>query len=163
MFRGNFVAGLDHLRQQGQLPEALDQAAWQTLKHTLHVHDWVVYAKQPLGGPLAVLDYLGRYTHRVVISNERIIGIANGQVAFRVRADTGGKKCVLRLAGSELIARFLLHVLPSGFKRIRHYAWHPPIHRLVSCHAIDFGKALLTILITTARPAVQSNEVYPPI
>nr|WP_051282345.1 transposase [Azovibrio restrictus] len=135
MFRGKFVAGLDHLRQQGQLPEALDQAAWQTLKHTLHVHDWVVYAKQPLGGPLAVLDYLGRYTPRVVISNERIIGIANGQAAFRVRADSGGKKRVLRLAGSELIARFLLHLLPSGFKRIRHYGLLSPARKKVGLAA----------------------------
>lgn len=129
VFRGKFIAGLDHLRQQGQLPESVDPATWQRLKRTLHAHDWVVYAKQPLGGPQAVLDYLGRYTHRVAISNERIVGITNDQVAFRVRADAEGKQRVLRLPGSEFIARFLLHVLPSGFKRIRHYGLLSPARK----------------------------------
>ena len=129
VFRGKFITGLDHLRQQGQLPESVDPATWQRLKRTLHAHDWVVYAKQPLGGPQAVLDYLGRYTHRVAISNERIVGITNDQVAFRVRADAEGKQRVLRLPGSEFIARFLLHVLPSGFKRIRHYGLLSPARK----------------------------------
>lgn len=129
VFRGKFVTGLDHLRQQGQLPESVDPATWQRLKRTLHAHDWVVYAKQPLGGPQAVLDYLGRYTHRVAISNERIVGITNDQVAFRVRADAEGKQRVLRLPGSEFIARFLRHVLPSGFKRIRHYGLLSPARK----------------------------------
>mgnify|MGYP001766146624 CR=1 FL=1 len=135
VFRGKFMAGLDHLHQQGQLPDALDPAAWQTLKHTLHAHDWVVYAKQALGGPQAVLDYLGRYTHRVAISNERIVGIENGRVAFRVRADTEGKKRVLYLPGQEFIARFLLHVLPGGFKRIRHYGLLSPARKQVGLAA----------------------------
>ena len=131
VFRGKFIAGLDDLRRQGHLPDFLNPPAWQNLKQDLYAHDWVVYAKQPLGGPQAVLDYLGRYTHRVAISNERIIGIANDQVAFRVRADAEGKKRVLRLAGSEFIARFLLHVLPSGFKRIRHYGLLSPARKKV--------------------------------
>lgn len=131
VFRGKFIAGLDDLRRQMHLPDFLDSSAWQHLKQDLYAHDWVVYAKQPLGGPQAVLDYLGRYTHRVAISNERIIGIANDQVAFRVRADAEGKKRMLRLAGSEFIARFLLHVLPSGFKRIRHYGLLSPARKKV--------------------------------
>lgn len=131
VFRGKFLAGLDHLRQQGHLPDALNQAAWQTLRRTLHAHDWVVYAKQPLGGPQAVLDYLGRYTHRVAISNERIVGIANAHVAFRVRTGTEGKKRTLCLPGGEFIARFLLHVLPGGFKRIRHYGLLSPARKRV--------------------------------
>jgi len=131
VFRGKFIASLDDLRRRGHLPDFLNPPAWQNLKQDLYAHDWVVYAKQPLGGPQAVLDYLGRYTHRVAISNERIIGIANDQVAFRVRADAEGKKRVLRLAGSEFIARFLLHVLPSGFKRIRHYGLLSPARKKV--------------------------------
>jgi len=95
----------------------------------LYAHDWVVYAKEPLGGPEAVLEYLGRYTHRVAISNERIVGIANDEVAFRVRADTEGRKRTLRLPGGEFIERFLLHVLPSGFKRIRHYGLLSPARK----------------------------------
>lgn len=129
VFRGKFIAGLDDLRRQGQLPDFLDLAAWQGLKQGLYAHDWVVYAKQPLGGPEAVLDYLGRYTHRVAISNERIVGIVNDQVAFRVRADVEGRKRIVRLPGGEFIARFLLHVLPSGFKRIRHYGLLSPARK----------------------------------
>lgn len=105
-------------------------ADWTHLKPRLYAHDWVVYAKQPLGGPEAVLEYLGRYTHRVAISNERIVGIDSDEVAFRVRADAGnGKKRTLRLPGSEFIARFLLHVLPAGFKRIRHYGLLSPARK----------------------------------
>ena len=129
VFRGKFIAGLDALRRQGHLPDILDPAVWSVLKRSLHAHDWVVYAKQPLGGPQAVLDYLGRYTHRVAISNERIVGITSEQVAFRVRSDVEGKKRVLRLPGGEFIARFLLHVLPGGFKRIRHYGLLSPARK----------------------------------
>jgi hypothetical protein len=129
VFRGKFIAGLDDLCRQGHLPDFLEPSAWQHLKQDLYAHDWVVYAKQPLGGPQAVLEYLGRYTHRVAISNERIIGIANDHVAFRVRADTEGRKRTLRLPGGEFIARFLLHVLPSGFKRIRHYGLLSPARK----------------------------------
>jgi len=95
----------------------------------------VVYAKQPLGGPQAVLDYLGRYTHRVAISNERIIDITNDQVTFRVRADAEGRKRRLRLPGGEFITRFLLHVLSSGFKRIRHYGLLSPARKKVGLTA----------------------------
>lgn len=126
VFRGKFVAGLEVLSQAKRLPE---QADWSRLKPALYAHDWVVYAKQPLGGPEAVLEYLGRYTHRVAISNERIVGIGNGQVALRVRADNDGKKRVLRLPGVEFIGRFLLHVLPAGFKRIRHYGLLSPARK----------------------------------
>jgi hypothetical protein len=130
VFRGKFIAGLDGLRRQGRLPDFISAApAWQGLKQRLYAHDWVVYAKQPLGGPAAVLEYLGRYTHRVAISNERIVGVANGEVAFRVRADAEGRKRTLRLPGTEFIARFLLHFLPSGFKRIRHYGLLSPARK----------------------------------
>jgi hypothetical protein len=119
VFRGKFVAGLDDLHRAARWPAAID---WSRLKPRLYDHDWVVYAKQPLGGPEQVLEYLGRYTHRVAISNERIVGIAGDTVAFRVRADpSSGKKRTIRLPGTEFIGRFLQHVLPAGFKRIRHY------------------------------------------
>lgn len=130
VFRGKFVTGLDGLRRQGRLPGIIGiDPDWQRLKQRLYAHDWVVYAKAPLGGPEAVLEYLGRYTHRVAISNERIVGIANDEVAFRVRADTEGRKRTLRLPGGEFIERFLLHVLPSGFKRIRHYGLLSPARK----------------------------------
>lgn len=121
VFRGKFVAALTERRATGQLPTVAANGDWLRLKAALYAHEWVVYAKAPLGGPAQVLEYLGRYTHRVAISNERIVGIDQDGVALRVRADaTTGKKRTLRLAGNEFIERFLMHVLPPGFKRIRH-------------------------------------------
>lgn len=96
----------------------------------MYIHDWVVYAKQPLGGPAQVLEYLGRYTHRVAISNERIVATSKTEVALRVRVNgEGGKKRTLRLAGTEFIERFLQNVLPRGFKRIRHYGLLGSAHK----------------------------------
>lgn len=111
------------------------------MKHQLYIHDWVVYAKQPLGGPAQVLEYLGRYTHRVAISNERIVATSKTEVAFRVRVNAeGGKKRTLRLAGTEFIERFLQHVLPRGFKRIRHYGLLGSAHK--SAHLAAARSAL---------------------
>lgn len=119
VFRGKFIAGLGALHGAERWPADIN---WRRLKSRLYDHDWVVYAKQPLGGPEQVLEYLGRYTHRVAISNERIVAIDGNDVAFRVRADpSSGKKRTIRLPGTEFIGRFLQHVLPAGFKRIRHY------------------------------------------
>jgi hypothetical protein len=132
VFRGKFVAALEQERTNARLREdaALTNTAWRQLKHQLYIHDWVVYAKQPLGGPAQVLEYLGRYTHRVAISNERILGIDDDAVALRVRVNAeGGKKRTLRLPGTEFIERFLQHVLPRGFKRIRHYGLLGPAHK----------------------------------
>ena len=81
----------------------------------------MVYAKTPLGGPAQVLEYLSRYTHRTAIGNERIRAITPTEVAFTVRADEHGGKRLMRLTGGEFIARLMLHVLPTGIKRIRHY------------------------------------------
>ena len=86
--------------------------------------EWVVYAKPPFGGPEAVLAYLARYTHRVAISNSRLLACDSAGVAFRYkdyRADGHARQKVMRLATPEFIRRFLIHVLPSGFHRIRHY------------------------------------------
>ena len=87
VFRGKFVAALKAGREQRRLAaDALDDSQWRRLLARLHDHEWVVYAKQPLGGPAQVLEYLGRYTHRVAISNERILGVDDHEVRFRVRA-----------------------------------------------------------------------------
>ena len=132
VFRGKFIAVLEAQQNSGKLQDdvALTAGAWQQLKRQLYAHDWVVYAKQPLGGPAQVLEYLGRYTHRVAISNERIAGVHNGEVAFRVRVNgAAGKKRTIRLDGAAFIGRFLLHLLPKGFKRIRHYGLLGPAHK----------------------------------
>ena len=129
VFRGKFVAALKLARQEGKLrAEALrgeaswTQTAWGDLLTRLYVHDWVVYAKQSLGGPEQVLEYLGRYTHRVAISNERILATDEDTVRLRVRDSAhGNRRRTLSVPAHTFIERFLLHVLPKGFKRIRHY------------------------------------------
>ena len=90
----------------------------------LHKSDWVVYAKRPFGGPQAVLAYLSRYTHRVAISNRRLVAADDGGVSFRwkdYRIEGPGRWKTMTLTPHEFIRRFLMHVLPSGFHRIRHY------------------------------------------
>jgi hypothetical protein len=91
---------------------------------------WVVYAKRPFGGPAQVLDYLGRYTHRVAISNNRLLQLDDGKVSFRYKdyRDHGRQK-VMTLSAEEFIRRFLLHVLPTGFQRIRHFGFLANPHR----------------------------------
>ncbi len=93
-----------------------------------HLH-WVVYAKLPAGGPAQVLDYLARYTHRVAISNERILSIEQGQIRLRVRPGPDHGRRTVSLPAQEFIARFMRHVLPRGFKRIRHYGLLAPRHK----------------------------------
>jgi hypothetical protein len=123
VFRGKVLDALRRASQAGELP--LDPAdtdlARQARLRELTRHDWVVYAKTPLAGPEVTLDYLSRYTHRVADSNERIVGIDAKGVRLRVRADEHGGKRTTVIDGETFIARFLQHVLPPGFKRIRHY------------------------------------------
>lgn len=122
VFRGKFLAALQQASAAGALPRdpASDQQALRARQHALRRHDWVVYAKTPLAGPAAVLDYLSRYTHRTAIGNERLLGIDAEQVLVRVRRDGSGRRCVA-IPGAEFVVRLLQHVLPPGFKRIRHY------------------------------------------
>ena len=123
VFRGKFLAALARAHHKGDIahdPQG-DANAWCERQRQLYKHDWVVYAKTPLGGPAQVLEYLSRYTHRTAIGNERIRAITTKEVAFTVRANDKGGKRLQRLPGVEFVRRFLLHVLPTGIKRIRHY------------------------------------------
>jgi hypothetical protein len=128
VFRGKFIAALQcaltaqALNLAGSTSALADSAAQQRLLTALRAHDWVVYAKCPFAGPQQVLDYLGRYTHRVAISNHRLLSIENGEVRFRYKDYArGNRHKVMRLTVAEFLRRFLLHVLPKGFMRIRHY------------------------------------------
>jgi hypothetical protein len=96
----------------------------------LKTHDWVVYVKPPFAGAAQVLAYLGRYTHRVAIANHRLVSFEHGEVRFRWRdyAD-GNKSKIMALTGVKFMRRFLLHTLPSGFVRIRHYGVLGPNRR----------------------------------
>jgi putative transposase/transposase-like zinc-binding protein len=130
VFRGKFVDALRNLFRRnklafhGSLAELAEPRSFARLLRVLHRHPWVVYAKKPFGGPEHVLHYLARYTHRVAISNHRLIGMEDGKVTFRWKDYAhGGKKRKMTLAAEEFIRRFLLHVLPKGLARIRHYGW----------------------------------------
>ncbi len=129
LFRRLFLEGLwalhraDKLAFFGDLSKLADPDTFQTHLSPLRKADWVVYAKPPFGGPEAVLAYLSRYTHRVAISNHRLVSADADTVAFRwkdYRIKRGDRMKVMRLPTSEFIRRFLIHVLPSGFHRIRH-------------------------------------------
>jgi hypothetical protein len=131
VFKGKFLQALQEALAAGTLSRdpmitPLDRAR---RLHALRQHDWVVYAKTPLAGPAAVLDYLSRYTHRTAIGNERLLGINGDKIAVRVRANGhgghGGQRTV-SLPGTEFVARLLQHVLPAGFKRIRHFGLLAP-------------------------------------
>ena len=114
VFRGKYIAGLKKDIHNGQaadipLPK-------------LRENSWVVYAKKPFGGPRKVLEYLARYTHRVALTNDRLLGMTDGTVRLRWRDYAHGeKKKVLRLQPEVLLHRFVMHVLPRGFCRVRHY------------------------------------------
>src|SRR5437870_5539257 len=128
VFRGKFVSALERAFQNGQLNFHADLkllanpktfAAW---LRPLFREKWVVYLKPPFGGPAYVLHYLGRYTHRVAISNHRLVSFADGQVTFRWRDSAHhNEQKLMTLALDEFLRRFLLHLLPKGFVRIRHF------------------------------------------
>jgi hypothetical protein len=119
--------------------------------------EWVVYAKRPFAGPEQVLDYVGRYTHRVAISNHRLIDIDDGHVRFRYkdyRAERPDSQKTMTLAAPEFIRRFLLHVLPSGFHRIRYYGLLGNRHR---AEKLDRCRQFLA----TASPPAPAHQTTP--
>jgi len=151
VFRGKFMAALSSAHKAAKIerdPQG-QAAAWRERHRQLYRHDWVVYAKTPLGGPAQVLEYLSRYTHRTAISNERIASVGQNEVAFKVRADAHGGKRTVRLPGVEFVRRFLRHVLPSGLKRIRHYGVLAS-----SCKAVKLGAARLALQMPVIDPRV---------
>jgi Putative transposase/Transposase zinc-binding domain len=130
MFRGKFLDYLKQAFDQGKLKfygilkHLADRRSFNDLLQTARKSDWVVYAKRPFGGPAQVLDYLGRYTHRVAISNHRLLGLKDGKVTFRLKDyRQGNYQATMTLEAEEFIRRFLLHVLPSGFMRLRHFGF----------------------------------------
>jgi len=128
VFRAKYLEALrealEHTKLELAGPSAAlaDPQELSRFLRTLHHHDWVVYAKPPFAGPEQVIAYLGRYTHRIAISNERLVSFHNQQVRFRVRDRRRAKRFKTMTLGVEtFIRRFLLHVLPRGFMRIRHF------------------------------------------
>lgn len=128
LFRGKFLKGLKDLYESGQLnltgsvEDLVRNTNFQRLLDRQYAKKWMVFAKPPFGGAQQVYRYLGRYTHRVAISNSRLIAMRNGRIQFQYKdyADAQKSKC-MTLSADEFLRRFLLHVLPKGFVRIRHY------------------------------------------
>jgi Putative transposase/Transposase zinc-binding domain len=148
VFRGKFVAALKRasaegkLRFYGDLKLLAQPKIFSSWLRQLFRHDWVVYCKRPFGGPEHALRYLGAYTHRVAISNHRLVSLADGQVTFRWR-DSAHKndRRLMTLPVDEFLRRFLLHLLPRGFVRIRNFGFLANRRRAVAlplcAHLLD--------------------------
>jgi len=129
-FRRLYLAGLEQTYAQGQLSlmgrcrDLAEPTPWQRLLATLRDQEWVVYAKEPMQNPQHVLKYLARYTHRVAISNHRLVALEDGQVTFRYKDYQRGHRLrTLTLAAVEFLRRLMLHVPPHGFHRLRHFGF----------------------------------------
>jgi hypothetical protein len=130
VFCGKFIAGLKHAFRLGKLclPGDLrilsDEEQFHSFLRTLHRHRWVVYSKPPFGGPQYLLNYLARYTHRIAISNHRLVSFTEGKVTFRWKDYAhGSQQKLMTLTADEFLRRFLLHTLPRGFVRIRSFGF----------------------------------------
>lgn len=154
-FRGKFIDGFKQLLDGGKLRLPRDFADGskqaRAMIRKLRKKSWVVYSKRPFAGPAKLLDYLSRYTHRVAISNDRLIGFENGKVTFRYRDRTDGdRRKEMTLPAENFIGRFLSHVLPDNFMRIRHYGF-------LSCGQRSRKLALIRRLL-----GVRAVEAKPP-
>ena len=159
VFRGKFVAGLRQLFKGKQLAfhrelqPLANEKAFADFLRTLFREEWVVYAKPPFGGPQHVLQYLARYTHRVAISNHRLLSIDGDHVTFRWKDYAHHSKCrTMTLTLEEFLRRFLQHVLPKGFPRIRYFGW------LANRRRHDLLSLCRTLLAVAPPPAVSNDS-----
>ena len=159
VFRGKFLAFLPaaltkgHLQFPGRTADLAPRAAFEDLLRTLRGKNWVVYAKRPFSSPETVLEYLGRYTHRTAISNRRIVSVENGEVSFLHRdRRNGNTQRTMTVRAGEFIRRFLLHVLPAGFQRIRQFGF--------LANRAKFKKQTLVFCRQLLRPV---NEAVMPV
>ena len=158
VFRGKFIAGLRQLLSQnklefhGSLHELSHPERFQQFLRQLYTNEWVVYAKPPFGGAEHVLHYLARYTHRVAISNHRLVAFNDGRVSFRWKDYAhGGKQKVMTVSTDEFLRRFLIHVLPRNLVRIRHFGLFANRRRAASL-------LRCRVLLNTIVPPQQSPQ-----
>ena len=161
VFRGKYLAGLERLRMQQRLTFAgastalAEETTWTALRHQLYAKPWVAYAKPPWGSPEQVLKYLSRYTHRVAIANSRLVFVGAGVVRFRYTDyAAGGTAKVMELSPEEFLRRFLLHVVPTGFVRIRHYGLLANRTRQAK---LTRARQLLALLSSVSVPATDTT------
>jgi hypothetical protein len=154
IFRARFVKELRKLIKKGQIPQ---QALPPALFRRLFKQQWITYAKQPFMGPKAVIEYLGRYTHKVAITEHRIVNVTGQEVAFRWKDyRSNGKQKILTLSRKEFIRRFAMHILPHKFVRIRHYGILANRHKkskLSDCR----------IALSVENPVQKKREVKRPL
>lgn len=129
-FKGKFLAGLEHLHQTGQLTfsssckKLRNSYAWDAFRDSLYGRDWCPYIKETFNGFGNAIEYLGRYTHKVAISDSRILSVTDTETTFSARGKKPGEPCrTVILKNTEFIRRFLMHVLPPGFQKIRYYGF----------------------------------------
>jgi hypothetical protein len=159
LFRGKFLAGVKAAHKAGHLilPESFqDSTSFQALLDRLYGKTWVVYSKPPFGSPEQVLAYLARYTHRVAISNPRLVRLDGGRVSFTYKDySQGGRLREMTLPVEEFIRRFLLHVLPESFVRIRYFGLLSNRHRkrnLARCRELLAGQSAAEVETPSAAP-----------
>jgi hypothetical protein len=164
LFRRLFLESLQRafdsgkLQFFGHLEPFRDRLTFTRHLAALKEREWVVYAKRPFAGPQQVLDYVGRYTHRVAISNNRLVDIENDHVSFRWKDyRTDGQVKTMTLSADEFIRRFLLHVLPNGFQRIRYYGFLGNRYRQ---EKLDRCRRLLGMHMPDQHPVVSAEEDY---
>jgi hypothetical protein len=162
VFRGKFRAGLKSLFKRGKLVFPKDLAAlahpkmFRAFLRSLYIKNWVVYAKPPFGGPQHVLHYLARYTHRVAISNHRIVDFTDAQVTFSWKDYAhAGKQKLMTVTAEEFLRRFLLHVLPHGFVRIRFFGFLANRRRKL---LLPFCRQLLAMSPPNSSDSVRSDS-----
>jgi hypothetical protein len=163
VFRGKFVAGLrrlfahDQLRFFGECTPLQQERPFALFLRTLYQQDWIVYAKPPFGGPEHVLHYLARYTHRVAISNHRLLSVSASEVCFRWKDYAHhSKHRTMTLPSEEFLRRFVQHVLPRGFPRIRYFGFlanRRRTHMLPLCRA-RLHQAPPTETLLIAKPTL---------
>ena len=164
LFRRLFLTGIEALHAAGELSFFGDLAEL-TASDRLRAYlaplrntEWVVYAKEPFAGPAQVLAYLARYTHRVAIANSRLVGLTVNQVTFRWRdyREHGREKTkLMQLSAEEFIRRFLLHVLPDGFHRIRHYGLFANGHR---ARKVELCRHLLSVPLAATDASIDDGD-----
>ena len=162
IFRGKFVDALKQafqdglLRFEGNLKLLAKPKIFAAWLRPLYRQDWIVYLKPPFGGPEYVLQYLGRYTHRVAISNHRLVSFTDGQVTFRWRDSAHhNEQKLLTLSLDEFLRRFLLHILPQGFVRIRHFGFLANRKRATTVPLCN------QLLGSTSQPSTKSERSNP--
>lgn len=140
VFKNKYMQGfMQWLKSEGKTIET-------SIRETLYNKNWIVYAKQPFGGPQQVIEYLGRYTHKVAISNHRIVSIENDNVSFRYKdyADDCKQK-TMTLEATEFLRRFCLHILPQGYRKIRYYGFLSNVHScLLQVQQKEMGVTVMT-------------------